>query len=120
VPRAIAIERVRGVENAELEQLPRIVPLVERVPDVKAFVALQANEIGVQRRRGRCRQRRLADAGFAFEKQRTLQAERQEQGERKPAIGDVLLGGKALLQLGNGGGMDGDNLSRECGDLAIW
>ena len=39
-----------GVENAQLQQLPRVVPFVERVADVEAFVALQANQIGARAR----------------------------------------------------------------------
>ena len=66
-----AIDPAARLEDAQLEQLPRIVPLVDRVADVQPLVALQADEIGPEGgRRGRG-QRRLADAGFPFEEQRT-------------------------------------------------
>src|SRR5476651_2051297 len=45
---ALSIECVGGVENAQFEELPRVVPLVQRVTHVQALVALQTNEIGAE------------------------------------------------------------------------
>ena len=59
--------------------------------DVEPFVALQTNEIRLQRRRGRRRQRGLTHAGFAFEKERPLEAKRQKQRNRETAVGDVVV-----------------------------
>ncbi len=73
------VEGVAHVEDAQLEQLARVVPLVEGVSDVEAFIALEANQIGAERRGGGGGERGLADAGFALEKQRPFQAKRQEQ-----------------------------------------
>ena len=71
-----SIERVGGLENAQLEELPRVVLLVHRVADVEALVALKADEIG-PKHRGHCRsQRRLANARFALEEERPAQAKR--------------------------------------------
>ncbi len=78
-PRAFPIERVGRVEDAQFEELSRVVPLVERVTHVQALVALQANQIGAERGRHRAGQRGLADAGLALEKQRALQAKREKQ-----------------------------------------
>src|SRR6185436_10346485 len=52
VMRAGAIDRFGRVENAQFEQLTRVVPFVERVSDVEPLVALEANQIGLERRRG--------------------------------------------------------------------
>ena len=78
-PRARPIERVGRVENAQFEELARVVPLVQRVTDVEAFIALEANQIGAERGGHRSGQRGLADAGLALEEQRPFQAERQKQ-----------------------------------------
>ena len=80
-----------GFEDAQLEQLPRVVPLVDRVRDVEPLVALQPDQIGVERPRRRRGERRLADAGLALEKQRPPEPQRQEQRHREAAVGDVLL-----------------------------
>ncbi len=106
--RAGAIERLGCVEDSQLEQLTRVIPFVQRVTDVEAFVALKTDEIGVERRGGRGGERSLADARLTFEKERPFQPQRQEQRDRQPAIGDVLLGGQALLEFGNGFGKNGD------------
>ena len=108
-PRALAIERVGGVENAQLEQLSRVVPLVQRVADVEPLVALQANEIGVERGRHRAGQRGLADAGLALEEQRPLQAKREKQGDRQAAVRHVVRGGEALLKVGDRLRRNGDD-----------
>ena len=71
---AVAIERVRAFEQPDLENLARVVPLVHRVADVEAFVALQADQFGVERRRQHLGDFGLADAGFALEEQRPLAA----------------------------------------------
>ncbi len=44
------IQRVRALEQPNLEDLPRVVPLVDGVADVEPLVALQANQLGVERR----------------------------------------------------------------------
>ena len=66
--------------------------------DVEALVALQANEVGAQGAGRGGRERRLADAGLAFEKQRAPQAERQVQCHRQPALGHIVLIGELLLR----------------------
>jgi hypothetical protein len=82
---------VRGIEDPELQQLTGIIPLVERMADVQAFVTLQTDQIGVERRRRGGSERRLADAGFALQKQRPLETKRQKQRNRKASVGDIVL-----------------------------
>lgn len=110
--RARAIERMRRIKNPELEQLPRIVPFVQRVPDVQPFVALQPNQIGLQRSGCGRRKRGLADARFAFEEERPFEPERQKERNGETAVGDVVLGGQAMLQIGNGFRENGSPLER--------
>ncbi len=86
-----AIELVAGLEQANFEQLPRVVPFVERVRDVEAFVALQPDELGAQSRRQRLGDLGLADARFAFEKQRPAKLQREVDRHHERAVGDVLL-----------------------------
>src|SRR4029434_967280 len=93
------IERVAGLEDADLEQLPRVVPLVHCVVDVQALVALQPNQVGLQCRGERFGYLRLADAGLTLEEERTLEAQREERRHRQRAIGDVRLRGERGLQL---------------------
>ena len=92
---------MRRVEDAQFEQLARVVPFVERVADVEPFVALQANQVGVERGGDSGGERGLADAGLALEEQRPLQAQRQEQRDGEAAVGDIVLVGEALLEFGN-------------------
>ena len=79
--------------------------------DVEPFVALQPDQIGLEHRGHRRGERRLADAGLALEKQRPLQAQRQEQRHRQATVGHVMLGVEALLQIGDGLGKRGDEKS---------
>ena len=97
--RAGAIERMAGLEQTDLEELARIVPLVERLRDVDAFVTLQANQLGAERRRQRLGDLGLADAGFAFEEQRPAQLQCQVGRDRQAPIGDVELPGEELFEL---------------------
>jgi len=96
--RARAIERVRRVEDPELEQLARIIPLVDRLPDVEAFIALKTDQIGLERRGSRRCECRLADTGLTLEKKRAIETERQKQRDGKAPIGDVMVFGEPLLQ----------------------
>jgi hypothetical protein len=93
------IQRVRAFEQSNLEDLPRVVPLVDGVADVEALVALQADQLGVERGREDFRHFGLADPGLAFEEQRPLQAQREIGRDGEPSPGDVLLAGHGLLQL---------------------
>ena len=89
--RALARQRVGRVENAQLEQLPCVVPFVQCVADVEAFVALKADQIGTERGSHRPGERGLADAGLALEEQRPFEPKRQKQRNRQTAIRDVML-----------------------------
>ena len=70
----------------------RVVPLVERLALLQAVVALQAQQLALQGARQRLGELGLADAGLAFEQQRALQLERQEDGGGEAAVGEVAGG----------------------------
>ena len=89
--RARAIELMAGLEQPDLEQLARIVPLVERLRDVEPFVTLKADQLGAERRRQRLGDLGLADAGLAFEKQGPPQLQREVNRDRQTPIGDIEL-----------------------------
>jgi hypothetical protein len=107
-PQLILIDRAAGFPYPQLENLPRVVPFVDRVRDVEPFIALEPDQIGVERRRDGRRKRGLADAGFTFEEERAVQAQRQEDGNGEAVVGDVMLRGQTLLQVLDGAAEDAD------------
>ncbi len=111
--RARAIQFVRRFKNTQLEQLTGVVPLVQRMADIEPFVALQSNQVGAERRGRGSSQCRLADTGFAFEKQGAAQAECKEDRNGEAAIRDVVLAGELLLDVGNGLWVNPASISEE-------
>ena len=81
------------------EKLALIVPLVERGVLVETLVALQADELGLVHGGERLGDFGLADAGFAFEQQRTLEKIHQPQRGRDVAVGDIADGGELVRDL---------------------
>ena len=86
-----------------MEQLRGVVPFVERLAQLEAVVALQAQQGALQGDRQRLGQLGLADAGFAFQQQRALQPQGQEDGGGEAAVGEVAGGLQAGLQGVDGG-----------------
>ena len=80
--------------RAQREQLARVVPVVDRVVEVDALVALQADQARAGRGRQRPRHLGLADAGLALEQQRLLEHDRQVDRQRERPVGQVVLGGE--------------------------
>ena len=85
-----------------MQQLARVVPLVDGVRDVEALVALQADQPGAERARERLGQLGLADPGLALQQQRLLDRQRQEEGRREPPLGQVGLREERVLELVDG------------------
>jgi hypothetical protein len=65
---ARAIQRMRRIENPQLEQLTRIIPFVNGMADVQSFITLKTDQIGTERGGGGRGKRRLANTGFPLEK----------------------------------------------------
>ena len=87
------------LRGADVQQLARVVPLVDGVGDVEPLVALEPDQARVGRRRERLRRLGLADAGLALEQQRLLERERQEERRREAAVGQVVRGAQRGLEL---------------------
>src|SRR5262249_6956561 len=84
--------------RADVEQLARVVPLVDRVRDVEPLVALQTDQARRQRARQRLTSLRLADAGLAFEQERLLEAQRQVERGRQTTVRQVVRLAERELQ----------------------
>jgi hypothetical protein len=97
-----AIDGLRGLEDPELEELAWIIPFVDGVADVEAFVALQTNQVGAECAGDGGRERRLPDSRFAFKEQRTAKPKRQKERHRETVVGHIMLACQALLQLRDG------------------
>ena len=86
--------RVPGLGGADREDLAGVIPVVERLVDVDALVALQADQPRALRGRERLGDLRLADPGLALEQQRLLERDGQEDRGRQPPVGEVALAGQ--------------------------
>ena len=73
----------------DAQQLPRVVPLVQRLAGVDALVALQSHERRVEHRGQRLGRLGLADPRFALEQQRLRQPHRAEHRRRETEVGQV-------------------------------
>ena len=102
--RAEDVVRVRplglaaGLEQADLEHLARVVPLVDGRVDVQALVALEPDEPGAEAGREDLRELGLADAGLALEQQRAPELQREEHGRGQRAVRDVVAAAEVLGQ----------------------
>jgi len=75
----------------EREELARVVPVVERLMDVDALVALQADQPGAGRGGERLRNLGLPYAGLALDEQRLAELGREEDRRGQGAVGEVAL-----------------------------
>ena len=80
------------------QHLPGIVPLVERRVDVEPFVALQANQLGLEQLRQHFRELGLSAAGFSFDQQRLAHLAGEEHGGRDGLVGHVAEALHGALQ----------------------
>jgi hypothetical protein len=67
--------------------------------DVETFVTLQPDQIGVEGRRHHLGDFGLADACLSLQQKRTLELQREIDGRRQPAIGDVEVSREERLEL---------------------
>ena len=77
--------------QADLEDLPRVVPVVHRGRDVQPLVALEPNQPAVERGGEGFRDLGLSDAGLAFDEERLAQTQREEERHRERPVRDVPL-----------------------------
>ena len=90
--------------GADRQQLPRVVPVVERVVEVDPLVALEADQARLRGLGERLRDLGLPDAGLALEQERLLQGLREEDRRREAAIGQVTLRRERLEDFVDGSG----------------
>jgi len=76
------------------EELTLIVPLVKRCVLVEAFITLQTDQLRGVNGGERFANLGLADAGLAFQQQRTLEEFHQPQRGGDVAVSDVAGGGQ--------------------------
>ncbi len=89
-PEELLLRHRSLLRRADVEELARVVPLVDRMRHVEALVALQADQARIEGGRERLRRLRLADAGLALEEHGLLEREREEERRREPSIGQVV------------------------------
>src|SRR2546422_10422412 len=87
-----------------MQQLPRIVPLVDRVREVDALVALEADQPRAQHLGHDLGRLSLADACLALDEEGLLQLEREEDGRRQGTVADVPALAQTLLDVLDGRG----------------
>jgi hypothetical protein len=85
--------------GAQVQDLAREVPVVERLGGVEALVALQANEMRAGGLRERAGERGLAHAGVALEKQRAAQSKRKVAGRGQAVVGQISGGREKRRQV---------------------
>ena len=82
-----------------MEPLPGIVPRVDSVGEVDAFVALEAAETRAEHLGHHLRGLRLADAGLSLYEERFLELEREEDRRGQTPIADVSAFAQASFDL---------------------
>mgnify|MGYP001594628643 CR=1 FL=1 len=90
------------LRSSDVEELARVVPLVDGMGDVQALVALQPDQARTECDCERLRRLRLADAGLAFQQQGLLQREREEERRRQAPIGQVVGSAERRLEIVDG------------------
>ena len=78
-----------GFDRAQVQDLAREVPVVERLGGVDALVALEPDQPESERLRQSLGERRLAGAGLALEQDRPVQPAREEGHGRERIVGEV-------------------------------
>src|SRR5258707_5851026 len=82
---------VRIVQQADVEQLASVVPLVDGVGEVDALVALKPYEACTQHLGHHLGSLRLADPGFALDEERLAELESEEDGGGEGPVADVAV-----------------------------
>ena len=87
------------LRRAQMQQLPREVPVVERLRGVDPLVALQPDQRRLQHAGERLRQRGLADACIAFQEERPSHGHGEVRRSGHAVIGEVALLPQLLAEL---------------------
>jgi len=92
-------------QGADVQQLPGVVPFVERLARVDAFVALQPDELAAEHRRDHLGQLGLAYADLALQQERPVQGQRHEQRRGQPAVSQITAVPQGFAQFADGLGV---------------
>src|SRR5206468_3153499 len=92
---------VARLHRAQVEELTRVIPLVDGLRRVDSLVALQPHELATRPPREDLGDLRLSDPCLTLEQQRSLQPEREEDRRRETLVGQILMVGQALRDLGD-------------------
>jgi len=87
------------LRGPDVQELARVVPLVDGVRDVETLVALEPDQARVESRGEGLRGLGLADASLTFEEHRLLEREPEEQRRREATIGQVVRPAERSLEL---------------------
>ena len=74
-----------------MQELAGVVPLVHRLGDVDALVALEPQQLAAGPAGEHLRDLGLAHAGLALEQQRAAQGEREEDRGREALVGEIVV-----------------------------
>jgi len=88
---ASAIHHALGLGEPDVQHLHRIIPFVDGRRDIEAFIALQPDQTTTQRLCQNLGDFGFAHPGVAFEEQRPLQLQGEEQDRRKRATGKIIM-----------------------------
>ena len=89
-----------GLGSTEMQELARVVPVVDGLRSVDALVALQPDQLAACPATDHLGDLGLADACLAFEQQWTFQCQRQEHRRRQPVVGQVAVQAQCVRNLG--------------------
>ncbi len=101
--------RADGLGRSEMQELAGVVPFVDGLGHIDAFVTLQPQQLTARPSRQHLGHFGLAHAGFAFEQQRAAQCDREEDHRSQAFVGQIAVGpqGGAHFVYGRGARDDG-------------
>jgi hypothetical protein len=87
----LAIDFALRLGEANLDHLPRVVPLIHRGGRVESLVALQADKQASERTRQHLGDLGLAHARLAFPEKRPSHLQREKDAGGEPPVGEVVV-----------------------------
>ena len=104
----------------DMQQLTRVVPLVDRVRDVQPLVALEPDQPGSPCVRECLRRLRLAHARLALEKDGLLERGGEEERRRETAVRQVVGAAQGGLELVHGPEVHAERVVAGHGSVHAW
>ncbi len=98
----VRTDLARGLGSAEVQELARVVPLVDRLGDVEALIALESHELAAGPASKHLRDLGLAYARLTLEQQRPVQRLGEEDGGREAFVGQVLVRRERIANIVDG------------------